>query len=391
MTKRILLRSFIFAIVCIVMSIVLAFAYVVSKNKSHVSGDVLKSAEIAKKQEIGTVTGVAVDGISFAVVNGVILKEGQSICQVKVVKINPDSVEFEYKGTRWSKKVVKTSSIQHTGTIDAQLLQKYPSMEDIVKYVSPAVVTIVTYDDIGEAFALGSGFFIDDGKILTNAHVIEDAYSAKVSSLQKTYKNVTINKCDDELDLAVLSVQSVGEPTISLADDSDFPLGQQIYAIGNPYGRERTLSYGHITEISNSNMTQVIRMTAPIYPGNSGGPLLNMQGSVIGIVYASDDDYQQTRSLAIGIKSVEQFLRTPDKPVQLPKAGSFILWKVILIWVKKPVIAVVVFLIGTYFVLYRIRKFFWLKRKSLAVEPVAAQYQPVVLSGDKSERQWRSR
>jgi S1-C subfamily serine protease len=382
----------------IVLAIVSASVYVGFTGKSHVSNDESKSAEITKKQEIGTVTGIVVDGFPLAVIDGQILREGQSICQVKVVKINPDSVEFDYKGTRWNKKVVKTSSTPHTGTIDKQLLQKYPSMEVIVKNVSPAVVTILVYDDSGEEFALGSGLFIGDGKILTNAHVIEGAYSVKVCSLQKTYKDVTINKRDDKVDLAVISVQSTGEPTIFLTDDNDFPLGQQIYAIGNPYGRERTLSYGHITSINDSCDIQEIQMTAPIYPGSSGGPLLNMQGSVIGIVYASYDDEQQTQSLAIGIKSIEQFLQTPDKSVQLKKAGSFILWKAILRWVKRPVTGIIVLLIVATFVLYRKKRFYWfttipfLSRKMPdVVEPATEPYQPVVLSSNKSERYWRSR
>jgi S1-C subfamily serine protease len=400
MTKRRLLLSLILAIVGIVMTIVSASVYVVLTDKSHTSNDESKSAEIAKKQEIGTVTGIAVDGISFAVIDGLILREGQSICQVKVVKINSDSVEFEYKGTRWSKKVVKTSSTPHTGTIDKQLLNKYPSMESIVKNVSPAVVTILNYDDSGEEYALGSGLFIGDGKILTNAHVIENAYSVKVCSLQKTYKNVTIDKRDDKMDLAVLSVQSAGEPTILLTDDNDFPLGQQVYAIGNPYGRERTLSYGHIISIDDSCDIQEIQITAPTYPGNSGGPLLNMQGSVIGIVCAykaRDYDDEPIRSLAIGIKSVEQFLQTPDKPVQLKKAGSFILWKVILRWVKKPVTPIIVLIVAT-FVLYRKKRFYLFtvipflnKKMPVAVEPAVEPYQPVVLSSNKLERHWRSR
>jgi S1-C subfamily serine protease len=397
MTKRRLLRSLILAIASIVMAIVSISVYVVFTGKSHVLNDISKSADVAQKQKIGTVTGIVIDGISLAVIDGQILREGQSICQVKVVKINPDSVEFDYKGTRWSKKISKQSSTQHTVTKDTQLLQKYPSMESIVKNVSPAVVTIVVYDDIGEAFALGSGFFIGDGKILTNANVIEDAYSAKVCSLQKTYKDVTINKRDDKVDLAVLSVQSAGEPTISLADDSDFPLGQRIYAIGNPFGRERTLSYGHITSISDSCDMQEIQMTAPIFDGSSGGPLLNMQGSVIGIVYASYDE-EQNRNLAIGIKTLEWFLRTPDNPVKLKKTGSYILGKVIRKWVKSPITGIVVLFIGATIVLYRMKRFFWLKIKpfcrknisvatALRVEP----YQPLVLSSNKSERHWRSR
>jgi S1-C subfamily serine protease len=414
MTKRRLLRRFILVIASIVLAIVLAFAYVVFTDKSHTSNNVSKSADAngvprieGQKQEIGvdvgTVTGIMyVDGIPLAVVDGVILREGQSIRQVKVVKIYPDSVEFDYNGTHWSQQVNKPQTTKFISTINSRMLSKNMSIEDIAKYVSPAIVTIQVYDNTGTGFAFGTGFFIGSGKILTNAHVVEGAYSAEVYSLVKYYENVTILKRDSNIDLAVLEVKSVGEPTISLADDSDLRVGQPVIAIGNPEGLERTVSNGLISAIRDWGRGQKIQISAPISHGSSGGPLLNMQGSVIGVT-SSGIDEGQNLNFAIGLETIKQFLRTPDNPEQLKEAGSYIFGKVALKWVKNTVIGILAFTIGivaliygVIFLIYILKRLYRLviarfRRKIIpdVTVPKEEPYQPVLLSSQKSERHWR--
>jgi len=403
MTKRRLMRLLVIAVFSIVMAIVLAFAFVVLTDKTLTSNNISKSVDAnsapqieSQKQEIGvdvgTVTGITyVDGTPLAVIDGVILREGQSIRQVKVVKINPDSVEFDYNGTRWSQKVNEQSSTHGIGTIDSGILPKYSSVEDIFKYVSPAVVSIIVYDDIGDEIAFGSGFFIGNGKILTNAHVVEDAYSAEVHSLRKTYENVTIIKRDDDVDLAVLEVNSVGEPIISLADDTDLRVGQRVLAIGNPLGLERTLSDGLISAIRDWKTVQI---TAPISGGSSGGPLLNMQGQVIGVTYASYDEGQNL-NLAVGLEALKWFVKTPDHPEQLKKAHT---GEHNLNWALDRAFNVAILAIVAPFLLYILIKlyrfvmaFFHRKKSPDRAIPKEEPYHPVVLSSNKSERQWRSR
>ncbi|MGD0572919.1 MAG: trypsin-like peptidase domain-containing protein [Sedimentisphaerales bacterium] len=414
MTKRRILHWFFLLIASVVLAIVLAIDYITLTNISYTSNNVSKSADTngvpkieGQKQEIGvdvgTVTGIMyVDGIPLAVVDGVILREGQSIRQVKVVKINPDSVEFDYNGTHWSQQVNKPQTTKCISTINSRMLSKNMSIEDIAKYVSPAIVTIEVYDKTGTGFAFGSGFFIGSGKILTNAHVVEGAYSAEVSSLIKTYENVTILKRDSNADLAVLEVKSVGEPIISLADDSDLRVGQQVIAIGNPEGLERTVSDGMISAIRDWGRGQKIQITAPISHGSSGGPLLNMQGSVIGVT-SSGIDEGQNLNFAVGIKTLKQFLKTPDNPEQLKEAGSFILRNVALKWVKNTVIGILVFTIGIVALIYGVILFLYIlkrlfrlviarfRRKNISVvaAPKEEPYQPLVLSCQKSDRHWR--
>jgi S1-C subfamily serine protease len=408
MTKRRILQWFLLVIASVVLAIVLAIDYVNLTDKSHSSNNVSNSADANgvpqienQKQEIGvdvgTVTGIMyVDGIPLAVVDGVILREGQSIHQVKVVKINSDSVEFEYDGNRWSQQVNKPRTTQYISTINSRMLSKNMSVEDIAKYVSPSVVTIVVYDNTGNCFALGSGFFIGNGKILTNAHVVEGAYSAKVRSLLKTYEDVTIIKRDSDVDLAVLEVNSMGEPIISLADDSNLRVGQPVIAIGNPLGLERTVSDGLISAIRNSKGKREIQISAPISHGSSGGPLLNMQGSVIGVTYAGYDEGQNL-NLAIGLETIKRFLRTPDKPKQLQKAKTRkapVSDKKTSEWTSDIVFGIVAVAGITILLYIRLKRRITMpfRRKNIPVEttPKEEPYQPVLLSSQKSDRHWRS-
>ena len=392
MAIRRLLRLFILAIVSIAMAVIIAFAYCVIFDTTHTLNDVSKSAdgnsvpqdyvedcnlkeeELTKTEDkrqeqeievdIGIVTDIRyIDDTHLAVIDGVALIEGEQTRRVKVVKINPDSVDFEYNGIRWSQKINEPSSAQLIGTTDSRILPKHPSVEDIVKYVSPAVVTITVYDDLGDELAFGSGFFIGSGKVLTNAHVVEGAYSAEVSSLRNTYEEVTIDKRDDDVDLAVLSVQSVGEPIIYLADNTDLDIGQQVLVIGNPLGYERSVSDGLISATKDSAGFQKIQITAPISEGSSGGPMLNMEGYVVGITYAGIDEGQNL-NFAIGIKTLKWFLRTPDNPERLKKAGSYIPGRVARYWIKNIVIGILALVVGVIFFIYILKRLYRLVRTS---------------------------
>src|SRR5918998_3250529 len=138
----------------------------------------------------------------------------------------------------------------------------------------------------------GSGFVIsDDGYIVTNAHVIEGAngqIKAKVGD-GKTLDAKLVGQ-DASTDLALLKVSATNLKALELADSSSVEVGDDAYAIGNPFGLDRTLTVGVVSalqrEISSPNgfsIDDVIQTDAAINPGNSGGPLFNAQGQVIGV------------------------------------------------------------------------------------------------------------
>jgi Do/DeqQ family serine protease len=141
--------------------------------------------------------------------------------------------------------------------------------------------------------ALGSGFVLDkQGHIVTNFHVVEGAQQVEVSfSNQKTYKANVVGT-DPSTDLAVLrvDVSSRALTPLMLADSDKVTVGDAVVAIGNPFGLDRTATAGIVSALqrlvtapNGQTIDHVIQTDAPINSGNSGGPLLNAEGEVIGV------------------------------------------------------------------------------------------------------------
>ena len=149
-----------------------------------------------------------------------------------------------------------------------------------VKYVGE----IVVYDKSGKELGLGTGFvYSSDGKIITNYHVIEDAYSAKITINGKTYNITSILAYDEDIDLAILKINASNMVVANICKQPT-KTGENIYAIGSSRGLTNTFSQGMITQ-SNRIIDGVtyIQHDASITNGNSGGPLINVYGEVIGI------------------------------------------------------------------------------------------------------------
>ena len=134
----------------------------------------------------------------------------------------------------------------------------------------------------------GSGFFVGPGLIATNFHVIEGRTrgTAKLVGTNKEYVIVGYTAVDPERDLAILKVRAFDVKPLRLGNGDDFQVNDDVYAVGNPLGRaylEGTVSYGKISGIRVDPTRKWIQMTAPITHGNSGGPVMNTKGEVIGI------------------------------------------------------------------------------------------------------------
>jgi S1-C subfamily serine protease len=181
------------------------------------------------------------------------------------------------------------------------------SVNEIYRRAAPAVVQITstsaptTQVDPFFGFrseqpgrqALGSGFVIDKaGHIVTNYHVVEGADEIEVSfSNQKSYRAELVG-ADPSTDLAVLrvDVSSRALTPLPLADSDDVTVGDPVVAIGNPFGLDRTATAGIVSALQRAvtapngrPIDHVIQTDAPINQGNSGGPLLNAAGEVIGV------------------------------------------------------------------------------------------------------------
>ena len=161
------------------------------------------------------------------------------------------------------------------------------SLPSIIKRIKPSVVIIFAYDDKGEFLKLGSGFFISQsGDVITNYHVIQGASSAEIKTAnEKTYPITYIVAGDEQNDLICLSVNIPSQYVYPLSLSKTSPeVGERIIVYGSPLGLENTVSDGIVSAIRDiPDYGRIIQITAPISPGSSGSPVLNMQGEVIGI------------------------------------------------------------------------------------------------------------
>lgn len=150
-----------------------------------------------------------------------------------------------------------------------------------------------------QARGLGSGFIISaDGQILTNAHVVEGATTIVVKLADDTEQPARLLGIDTATDVALLKIDATNLPTVKLGDSSTVEVGDWVLAIGSPFGLERTATQGIVSATGRSlpdgTYVPFIQTDAAVNPGNSGGPLFNTRGEVIGInsqIYSRDGGY----------------------------------------------------------------------------------------------------
>ena len=148
--------------------------------------------------------------------------------------------------------------------------------------------------------SLGSGFIVSsDGYILTNAHVVDGANVVTVKLTDKREFKAKVVGADKQSDVAVLKIDAGNLPTVKIGDPRQSKVGQWVVAIGSPYGFDNTVTSGIISaksrSLPNENYTPFIQTDVPVNPGNSGGPLFNLQGEVIGInsmIYSQTGGFQ---------------------------------------------------------------------------------------------------
>ena len=173
--------------------------------------------------------------------------------------------------------------------IGASTVTAQQALPELVRKVKPAVVSIITYDADGEPLMTGSGFFVDHCKVVTNLHVIRGATKVEIKMLDgkgRTYPAAGILAVDTEGDLALMRVDVPQERARSIELASDLPdEGETIFVIGNPLKLEGSVSDGIVSAVREvPNVGRIIQITAPISHGNSGSPVFNLRGQVLGVV-----------------------------------------------------------------------------------------------------------
>lgn len=159
-------------------------------------------------------------------------------------------------------------------------------LPELVRRIKPSAVAIETFDARGEKLARGSGFFIDFDRVVTNRHVIDNAYRAEVHSHNgSVYQVKGVIAVDAEGDLALLRVDAPPNQVRPLSLDRTSPQeGESVVVIGNPFGLEGSVTNGIVSAVRDiPTFGRIIQITAPISPGSSGSPVVNMQGQVIGV------------------------------------------------------------------------------------------------------------
>lgn len=179
-------------------------------------------------------------------------------------------------------------------TVSTAMAQE--SSSDILKHVKHAVVLITTYDKNDKPLLQGSGFFIESTRLITSLHVLKDAQGAKIKTFDgKTFRVKGIVAMDEVRDLALIEVGDASPGCTILAIEEITPTeGEQIIVVSNPQGSSWKVSKGIFeARWDFQSGGELLRITASIFPGSSGGPVVNQQGRVVGIatlhIDSSDD------------------------------------------------------------------------------------------------------
>lgn len=162
--------------------------------------------------------------------------------------------------------------------------------------------------------SLGSGFIISsDGYIVTNAHVIDQAEKVRVTLKDRHELDAKVIGVDEATDIALLKVEATGLPAVTMGDSSKLKVGQWVVAIGAPFGLDHSASQGIVSALSRSlnqaSTTYIpfIQTDVAVNPGNSGGPLFDLEGNVVGVnsmIYSRSGGYQGI-SFSIPVNTVK--------------------------------------------------------------------------------------
>lgn len=235
---------------------------------------------------------------------------------IDVLQFQLSSVNSEISSLREEMKMIKL------GNTSQSLL-----VTQIYNRTMKSVVLIRVQTQYGPA--QGSGFLYDsEGRIITNNHVVADATEITVTFIDGTIVPATIVGRDPYVDVAVIDVdasENLIRPLI-LGDSSELLVGEQVVAIGNPFGLADTVTSGIVSAVGRQmeapdryTVVDVIQTDAAINPGNSGGPLLNMRGEVVGMNTAILSETPQFSGIGFAIPSNTIKRETPS----LIETGSY--------------------------------------------------------------------
>jgi S1-C subfamily serine protease len=248
---------------------------------------------------------VVISALIFGMVSSLMAPTTHSVSSVQREPARVDLVNAHYRPSEWNdqqQQFITPTPVANDIIVSADA--EYQLLENLYERTNPSVVNI----EIASRFhsesdiidSSGSGFVLDvDGHIITNAHVVRDAEEILVTFFDGAVSEAELVGYDDYSDLAVIKVDPSGLTLVPvlLGDSNALRVGQHVIAIGNPFGLQGSMTQGIVSALGRTlpsaqlldpnyqgyNNPSIIQVDAAVNPGNSGGPLLDIQGNVVGI------------------------------------------------------------------------------------------------------------
>ena len=216
-------------------------------------------------------------------------------------------------------------------------------LRDRIEKVYPGIVMIVVYDITGTESARGSGFFYDtEGRIITNASIFANAYSAEVISTNRRYPIVSVINYDEKHDTAIIQVNAINEIPLEIDFENNLTTDEKVFALGRSDNFSKTLSEGRINSVVQLDRNielikgDTVTPLLSLAPSNNG-PLLNLEGKVIGLITynISDSAVMDNKAImfdsqyinAISIRSIFPLTNTSTSPTKLHPKGTRVWWQ----------------------------------------------------------------
>jgi regulator of sirC expression with transglutaminase-like and TPR domain len=196
---------------------------------------------------------------------------------------------------------------------------KQQSVEQLAKSARDSIVVITVTGRDGRRHGLGTGFVVSkDGLIATNYHVLGEARPITVQTADgKTHKVISIHASNRHLDLALIRIDAKDLAPLELGDSDQLRQGQPIVALGNPQGLKHSVVAGNVSGERQFEGRKMIQLAIPIEPGNSGGPMLDMQGRVQGIL-TMKSTVTNNLGFAVAINTLKPLIEKPN-PIKIER------------------------------------------------------------------------
>lgn len=211
-------------------------------------------------------------------------------------------------------------------------------LRSLVSKNSPGIVSVSVYDDTGALIGEGSGFFLNNGgRVITNASIWKDAYSAEVLSELNSYNEIIILNRNEDIDIALIKVKAINETPLELDFNYKTNLGERVVVIGKSTGLANTVSEGLVSSMSKEAegiKSFEIQTTISLlrYQGSKDGPVLNTAGKVVGVASNTISDrkisdetwrgFNNDQMYAVSLQSIKSLLSDSGRIEHLHLAKS---------------------------------------------------------------------